>query len=158
MQKLKITLLITNLIAFGSFAQQALTTSGGTVSGSGGNLSYTIGQIDYTAVNNSEGSLLQGVQQPYEIFTLSTTENFSNLSVSVYPNPTSDLLMISIEESKITDLEYTVIDQQGKSIKSNKISSSNTIIYFEEMANGIYYIVITSQEKSVHTIKIIKNQ
>lgn len=47
---------------FGLQAQQVVTTSGGNASGSGGSVSYTIGQIVYTTNTNSNGSVAKGVQ------------------------------------------------------------------------------------------------
>lgn len=49
-----------------AYAQQASTASGGNASGSGGSASYSVGQTAYT-VSNGNGSVSQGVQQPFEI-------------------------------------------------------------------------------------------
>ena len=69
-------------------AQQATLTSGGMATGSG-SVAYSIGQIAYTTVTNSAGSIAQGVQHPIEIYTLGV-DNFVNISLKMkaYPNPT----------------------------------------------------------------------
>jgi len=49
-------------------AQEATTTAGGEASGSGGYASYTVGQVVYTTKTGTNGnSVIEGVQQPYEI-------------------------------------------------------------------------------------------
>lgn len=51
-------------------AQSSVVPTGGTASGNGGTVTYTVGQI--AAQNNSDGttSISEGVQQPYEIQTI----------------------------------------------------------------------------------------
>lgn len=58
------------LLGFGittAQAQQATTATGGNASGSGGPVAYSVGQVVYTTNTSSNGSVAQGVQQPYEI-------------------------------------------------------------------------------------------
>lgn len=52
------------LTAYSSFGQKAAITAGGEASGSGGSLSYSIGQPMYTDIANASGDVNQGVQQP----------------------------------------------------------------------------------------------
>lgn len=47
-------------------AQSGIVAVGGDVSASSGSLSYSVGQIDYEVVSNSNGTLIQGLQQPFE--------------------------------------------------------------------------------------------
>ena len=49
------------------YAQQATTASGGDASGSGGSVAHSVGQTVYTTNTGSNGSVAQGVEQPYEI-------------------------------------------------------------------------------------------
>ena len=51
-------------------AQNAVPSAGGNASGSGGSVSYTVGQTVYTAVAGSSGMIIQGCQQPYEAVVL----------------------------------------------------------------------------------------
>jgi hypothetical protein len=48
-------------------AQTATVSAGGNAIGTGGSVSYSVGQIAYTNNSNSNGSVAQGVQYPYEI-------------------------------------------------------------------------------------------
>ena len=52
-------------------------------------------------IKGNNGSLVQGVQQPYEIFsTLGNDIFYINLNLIAYPNPTTDQLVLSIENFK----------------------------------------------------------
>ena len=46
-------------------AQNIIPASGGNATGSGGTVSYTVGQIVYVTDTGNTGSVIQGVQQPY---------------------------------------------------------------------------------------------
>ncbi len=47
--------------------QSTIPTTGSTASGSGGTATYTVGQITYKTFSGTNGTVAQGVQQPYEI-------------------------------------------------------------------------------------------
>ena len=55
-------------ISLVSISQESVNASGGNATGSGGSISYTIGQIDYIEASGVGGSVNQGIQQAYEIF------------------------------------------------------------------------------------------
>ena len=78
-------------------AQQIVPASGGDAVGSGGSSSYTVGQVVYTTNTGVNGSVAQGIQQPYEISTLVGLEVTQiNLELSAYPNPTNNVIHLSI--------------------------------------------------------------
>ena len=67
----KIVLLIIFILVFVAVkAQETLPVSGGDAAGSGGAISYTIGQLVYTNPTTMLGSLNQGIQQNIEFVTL----------------------------------------------------------------------------------------
>ena len=49
-------------------AQQAFASTGSNATGSGGSVSFTIGQQEYNSFSSVGGSVTQGVQQPIELF------------------------------------------------------------------------------------------
>ncbi|MFT4696561.1 MAG: hypothetical protein ACI8RY_001738, partial [Urechidicola sp.] len=55
-------------------SQDAFPSSMGNFSGSGGASSFTIGQVFYTSIASSAGFVSQGVQQAFEIQTLSNPD------------------------------------------------------------------------------------
>jgi len=71
-------------------SHQVLSASGGDASGSGGTVAYSVGQIVYSTSTGTTGSVAQGVEQAYEISSVGIKETALNISLSVFPNPTSD--------------------------------------------------------------------
>jgi hypothetical protein len=151
----KLYFLSITLISISNFAQQATVVSGKNASGSGGSSSYTVGQIVYTTNTGTNGSLAQGVQQPFEISTLGTDE-FPNVSLSAFPNPTSNALTLSLENYDTTNLRYELFDINGRLIKSNKLNGNQTQIDMTGNATGTYLLIINDKSKKLKTFKIIK--
>jgi hypothetical protein len=89
-------------------AQNTIPTSGGNANGSGGSVSYTVGQIVYTTNLGTNGSSAQGVQQPYEISVIAGIEEASTitLEVMVYPNPSTDFIKLIVLNYEIDNLKY----------------------------------------------------
>ena len=145
------------LVAIEAKAQSNMVASGGTASGSGGTLTYTMGQIDYQTVNGSGGSLSQGVQQPFEIASLDT-DDYPNiiLHMKVYPNPFETQIILSISDFTSAYLEYTVYDMQGKLLISNKISTVETSVSLENQQAATYLLQVTDSGQLLKTFIIIK--
>lgn len=140
-------------------AQEVIITSGGNASGSG-SASYSIGQIFYTTNDGTNGSVVQGVQQPYEISIVSGVEETQNINllISTYPNPTTDFLILKIDDSFIKqNMFYQLYNISGQLLESNKIESNETNINMIKFETSIYLLKIINNNQSVKTFKIIKN-
>jgi len=160
LKKLKLCLVF--LIALGLKglqAQEAIPTSGSNASGSGGTVSYTVGQMVYTINTDVTGSVAQGVQQAYEISVVNGIEdaNEINLLFKAYPNPTSDFLTLNIENYDNTDLSYQLYDMSGKLLENKKIIGNETKIILINRVAAIYFLKVVDNQKEIKTFKIIKN-
>ena len=155
-------LLIASIFLLGITSQtiaqeNAMATSGNAV-GTGGSASYSVGQVVYTTLTGSNGSVAQGVQQPYEISIITgVSEKTIQLEMSVYPNPTTDFLKLKVESEKFESLQYQLIGLQGKVIKNATITANNTTIKMEALPKAIYFLSVINGIKTVKTFKIIKN-
>lgn len=138
-------------------AQEATVASGGIASNTSGTVNYSVGQIAYTTNSESIGSVSQGIQQPYEIFSLGT-DDFPNISLKilVYPNPTISLVNLEIQGLTYNTLEYQLFDIMGKEISNQKISQSETQIPLENLPTATYLLNVSDQTKIIKTFKIIK--
>lgn len=138
-------------------AQTAIVASGGNATGSGGSSSYSVGQVVYTNAVGSNGSTNQGVQQPIEIFALGTNDFPEiSLAMSVYPNPTTALVNLNIQNYNSENITYQLFDLNGRSIQNNKILQKETQISLENLSNAIYFLTVSDNNKSLKTFKIIK--
>jgi len=157
-KKTKLTALLLLGIGFNQvYAQQASTASSGNASGSGGSVAYSIGQIVYTTNTGTTGSVVQGVQQPYEISVRTGLEEAGiNLNLSAYPNPTTNYLMLQIDNYDKA-LSYQLYDISGKLLESNAIVANSTTIKMEQLATGNYFLKVSQNNTFVKAFKIIKN-
>ena len=143
-------------ISYGQ-AQESFNPSGGYAKGSGGNMAYSIGQVVYTTNGSNSGTKSQGVQQAYEILTLNTKEMTSDISLLVYPNPTTNHLTLQLGSEITEDLSYQLFDLQGRLLQKGEVNTRKTQIYTSGLSSGVYLInVINQNSKNIQTFKIIK--
>jgi len=138
-------------------SQNNFVSTGANISGSGGTLSYSLGQLTYSALNGLSGSIYQGVQQPYEIYTVGIEDVKLNISLSIYPNPTYNNLVIRIDEFASNNYNYQLMDLHGKLLISNKILNKQTIIDASALPPSAYLLKIIQDSKTIRSFKIIKN-
>ncbi len=140
-------------------AQESLNTAGGNGSGSGGSVSYSVGQVVYTTNIETNGSVAHGVQQPFEISIVTGTLEAKGiiLSVAAYPNPTTDYLTLEVNDFNLSALTYHLHNMNGKILKSEKITGNQTRIDMSSLVPATYFVKVTRENKEVKTFKIIKN-
>ena len=160
MKKTKVIIMFSLIFSLtGVKAQQAFTTAGGAASGSGGTAAYSVGQIVYTTNTGVAGSVAQGVQQPYEISIVLGVEDLQiSLNMKVYPNPTSDFLILNVGNFDLSTLHFELYEINGKLLESKKITSITETISLENLPSSTYFLKVTSKNEEVKIFKIIKNQ
>jgi hypothetical protein len=149
------------LIAAGLSAQSHTDAAGGNASGSGGSISYSVGQIDYRTKSGTGGVITEGVQQPYEITEITTginePTNTSSFSAVAFPNPTSGTVELQISSSTGSDqFTYELFDINGNSIKQGSITGNTARINMASLSGGTYFLRVVSSDKAVKTFRIIK--
>ena len=155
-KKIKLCVLLLS-IDISTQAQQATTASGGDASGSGGTVAFSVGQVVYTTDIGTNGSVAQGVQQAYEIFTVGIKETELNMSLSVFPNPTANNLTLQISDYNNEKLSYKLYDMQGRLLSNGQVTAKQTQINTASLPTASYFMNVVNQEnKSVQSFKIIK--
>ena len=159
-KRLKLSaVLLLGLGLTGLQAQTSVNATDGDVSGSGGSVSYSVGQVVYTTHTGTSGSVAEGVQQPYEISVVTGLEEAQsiNLSVTAYPNPTTDYLTLSISEFEISNSTYQLYDISGKLLQSEKITGNQTNIVMSNFVPTNYFVKVIAGNQLIKEFKIIKN-
>jgi hypothetical protein len=139
-------------------AQSTIPATGGNANGSGGSVSYTIGQIIYNTMSGSNGTVVQGVQQPYEISVVTSIRNTEdiNLKCSVYPNPTVGITKLVFESSDFEDLRFRLFDITGMLLQDKKVESRETEISLANLSSSVYFLKVIKNNQEVKVFKIIK--
>ena len=140
-------------------AQEVIPTTGGNATGSGGSVSYSVGQVVYSSSSGTNGSVVQGVQQPYEISVISGIVDGEgiNLTFSVYPNPTKDFLTLNLENFKADNLTYQLYDISGKLVETKQVLSFETSIAMTNLSPATYVLRVIKGNQVLKSFKIIKN-
>ena len=154
-QFITISCILSGIVSYG---QTSVNTAGGEVKNASSSVSYSIGQVAYTSVSNSNGSVSQGVQQAFEISTLSLEENKFNFTMNAFPNPTTENLNLRVGNYKQEKLAYKLIDLEGKVISGASMLSEETTIDMKQLPVATYFVEVHNEGKKVQTFKIIKNQ
>jgi hypothetical protein len=153
-----LTLLIFGLCIISIHAQTSINSTGGIASGIGGSVSFSVGQLVYTTNTGINGSLVQGVQQPYEITIKTAIEQAKgiNLSITAYPNPTNNNLLLNISNFDISNLYYELYDMNGKILLKQKVISNETNIVMSNLLPATYFLKLIQENKEIKSFKIIK--
>jgi hypothetical protein len=143
----------------GLYAQDVIPAAGGNASGSGGTASYSIGQFIYTTYSGTNGSIAQGVQQPYEISNVIGIDDDKEITLqcSVFPNPSNGFLTLKVKLNDKKNMSYQVFDLNGKLLKKNKIDAEETSIVMSDLISSTYFIKVIDNNNVLKTFKIIKN-
>ena len=140
-------------------AQQTVSPTAGESSGTGGTVSYTIGQTFYQSYDDSTGKITEGVQQPFEIYVITDIGSVLSASIhlKVFPNPTTDQLLLEVDEKHVSELYYLLVSERGETIEKGKITKSNTTFRLAARPKGMYLLTIIKSDKKQKVFKIIKN-
>jgi hypothetical protein len=163
-KKLKLcAVLLLGLGLTGIQAQEAIPATGGVASGGGGSVSYSIGQVVYTTNTGTNGSVAQGVQQPFEISVVTGIEQAKgiNLNCSAYPNPTTDYLTLKVDNFELSTVSFQLFDINGKLLENKKVTGNESTISMENLVPATYLLKVVQMKhasyQEVKTFKIIKN-
>jgi bacillolysin len=82
---------------------------------------------------------------------LAVSENSFLNKIKIYPNPTTDFVMIEDKDNQINFIEiYTVLGQMIAKTSEKNIS-------FEQSAKGIYWLKVYFKNDEMQFFKIVKN-
>lgn len=144
------------------YAQDSVNAAGGEASGSGGSISFSVGQVVYNSIAGTNGSMVHGVQQSYKIVILTGIEFTDiDLKLSAYPNPATNFLNLQIENYSNKDWSYQLYNLQGELLENKNIVSHISKISMEKLPAAVYFLKVFEKQNviahEVKTFKIIKN-
>jgi len=129
------TLAIFCSIAINIYAQESVNTTGGEAVGDGGSVSYSVGQVTYQTYTGTNGSVSQGVQQPFEISVVTAIEEAQNIKEA---------------------LHFQLYDINAKLIQSGRITGNQTSIVMRNLEPATYFVRVMQNNKEIKTFKVIK--
>ncbi|MDP1621073.1 MAG: T9SS type A sorting domain-containing protein [Bacteroidales bacterium] len=161
MYRKAITLIIVSLLWTGFsalYAQQSILSTSFNAIGIDGEVSYSVGQIAFNTNIGADGTITEGVQQPYEILFMTGIGEESEiiLKCMVFPNPANDNVRLKIEGQEILNPTCQLIDMNGVVLQDIKIVRNETTIFMADLAAATYFLTVFVDGKLLQTYKIIK--
>ena len=139
-------------------AQETIPTAGGDATGGGGSSSYTVGQVFYTTNIGTNGSVAKGLQQPYDIsISIGIEVTEINLEISAHPNPTNNVLTLTIGNYNNEKLSYQLYDMQGKLFENKQLVNSSKTISMQDLPASTYLLNVIDNNSIIKTFRIVKN-
>ena len=141
-----------------SFSQsveiEAISSGGEYLENGNISLSTTIGELSVENFEQNNIILTQGFQQGFFNITDISTIKKNNIEISLYPNPTTDVVNITCTAH---DCKYSVIDITGKTIFNGELRGYITPITLSNFNSGHFIIEIYSKGNKIEkTFKVIK--
>lgn len=121
--------------AYGAGSYTITTNSGAITVGNGGSFGA------FESVSFSNASL--------------SSNNFALESISVYPNPTKDVLNISIPSELGSNISYDIYNYLGQIVTRSSSSNSNFSVNTSSYSTGVYFIKLQT-EAGTKTVRFIK--
>lgn len=146
------------LFALVARGQEAIPATGGTAAGTGGSVTYTVGQVAFDVVTGTSGFIIQGVQQPYEISTVTAIEDTEDITLeySVYPNPTEGIIRLVIKSVNDGDFRFQLYNLNGTVLQDKKVIDKETEISMDSQTSAIYFLRVIRDNREVKVFKIVK--
>ncbi len=141
-----------------SISPQVIASAGTHYSAGNAQLSWTVGEPIITTVSNGSNTITQGFHQTLLNVTSVEEQSIAGVNVTVFPNPTSDVLNINLTNN-LKDLQLDLFDMSGKLLQARKIGAaeSNLQISMNEYARANYLLRVYSVDGGVnYTYKVQK--
>lgn len=101
--------------------------------------------------NTTSTMIVYDVMVPVEVISAER-----ELGITVYPNPTSDLLYFELSEEQTSQLELLIFDLAGKQVLFTPIQAAQTPISVGSLTQGIYFGHLMKGGKRLGYFKFVK--
>lgn len=121
----------------------------------GGNGTYNISVVVTDTISGCQS--IDTIVVNYSVCT-GINAQVNNVDVNVYPNPNNGLFTLNVNSSDVNQLAIRVVNIQGQEVYAknnfNNINTINEQIDLTENADGIYFVIVTT-DKGIVTHKMI---
>ena len=105
---------------------------------------YIVGPTFYGVVAASKVASISETVSTY--VRTPTNDLLSNLNITVFPNPSADLIAVQLGDLVKEDFTVELLDLTGKVMQKTRINKGSTIAYFDTQAlyGGTYFVKISN--------------
>lgn len=141
------------LVPIVSYSQsgEAIGSSGGITQIQDVNLKWNMGSLVNGLMTSNGIQLSNGYYAQQELEVLSVEKPSMLSKITLYPNPALNEIRLTIS----TNVKVTIIDLNGREIKSGQLTPSNNFINVSDLTTGTYIVNVSSKNKT-NNYKLIK--
>jgi len=141
-----------------SYSQQTvIATSGDYFRNGSTSISFTIGDLMIDSYLGSNSSITQGFQQTQVLSTEIENVTKVGLNISIYPNPTTDIVNIKFEGDNLDNISYVLYDIKGQKLIQEPIIKGQSKLSLLQYLPSIYLLKIVKGTTTIHTFKLVKH-
>lgn len=133
-------------------SQVSILSGGKDIKNSSGTVSFSVGEVFYIS-KGDKNTLSEGIQNGY---TINPINNGSRMRVSIYPNPSFDLVYFKVENLNYRDLSYKLFSITGLLLRSGIILNIQSSISLNSLPSGAYLLKINRGLVEEKSFKILK--
>ena len=122
-------------------------------------LQQSVGQSSPVGLQETSKHIVrQGFIQPAQLKRMLAASNAADLSVDIYPNPTTDKITLAFEELVTGKVILSIYDQMGKLVmEENKEGQAELSYSLASLSAGNYFVKVNTSTKEYVT-QISKQQ
>jgi hypothetical protein len=157
-----LTIISLSLLPFAGLAQsitpEVIASAGEHYDNGTVQLSWTLGEVMIDTYDNGTNILTQGFHQT-QLTVTSIEENLADVTMNLYPNPTSEYLNISLRNNQ-NDINLQLYDMSGKLVHKDVINAHDTkyVLPMQQVSAGNYLVQMQSEDGSLNTThKVVKS-
>lgn len=145
--------LAAHMMSAQDLSPEVVATAGETFSSNSLTLDWTLGEI-MTESYSGTIVLTQGFHQPDNNTT--SLEDLASLfgTIKVYPNPTTDLIVIETEQAGGLDL--LLYDMTGRTVLHKNVSASSSQLNLSGLPDGTYLLRLSDGQQAIRSLRIHK--
>ena len=126
-------------------AQEVVSTQGDSFYNGTGSIDFTLGEVIISTETDGTNTITQG-------FHLGVVDFATEHEVVIFPNPASDWVFIRFKAFE--NVTYTLYNAQGKLVKQDILTATQTPIQISQLAPGAYLLHLKNNIENLQTIKI----
>lgn len=133
-----------------SLSPNIINSAGGSIQGNGMELQWSIGQSGTKTVIEQDFILTEGFQQPYSTLT-SVIDPKEFKSFSVFPNPTTGNLTVSVLDNQIKINSCYIVNTSGKMVlfRPMDVGVQSLNIDVSHFECGVYFLFLKDENLKV---------
>lgn len=121
---------------------EIVSSSGAIFQGQTIQLDWTLGEIAITSINNSSVQVTQGFHQPNFLITKTIDYPKQIGEIKVYPNPTSDRIVMDLKFEKNRKVVVRLMTINGQTLKTTELDGLTITDFMEisHLPSGNYFL------------------